>query len=227
MYLRFCQDTFTKERVDHVHFAGDIVDHHALSFYDHDPNGMSAGHEADAAAATVADWHRVFAGTVSIGNHDERNYRVARKAGLPDRYLKSHAEVWKTPRWQWDYEHTFDGVLYTHGTGHSGKYAAFNLAIQQRMPVVIGHLHGNFGVLFHTNPRSRIFGAATGCGIDVPAYTFAYGRTSAVRPVLGCVVVIDGTEVRAIPMPCGRGEKYHRSRAGGAKRVRRFFTRKT
>lgn len=217
MYRRFCMDMFRKWRVDHVHFAGDIVDQHALSFWDHDPNGFSAEGEALDAKPRVKRWHRTFQGSVSIGNHDERHFRVARKAGLPDRYLRSYAEVWDTPNWDWRFEHLIDGVCYEHGTGTSGKDAAMNLAIQKRMSVCIGHVHSYPGAKYHANPKSVIFGLNAGCGIDCKAYAFAYGKAFPVRPVLGCGIVIDGDVAFFEIMPCGRGQKYHRSRAGRRK----------
>ena len=219
MYLRFCLDTFSAWRVDHTHFTGDIADQHALGFWDHDPNGMSAEDEARSAAPHVKLWHRTFPdATVCIGNHDERHYRVARRAGLPDRYLKGYADVWNTPRWKWDFEHVLDDVQNEHGTGNSGKYAALNLAIQKRTRITIGHIHAWAGVQYHANATSVIWGLNAGSGIDCKAYAFAYGKAFAVRPVLGCGIVIDGEEAHFIRMPCGRGEKYHRSRAGKKRR---------
>lgn len=221
MYLRFVQDTFRAWRVDRVHFVGDVVDNHAISFWEHDPNGMSAEDEAAAARKIVRKWHRTFGkATVCIGNHDERHYRVARKHGMPDRYLHSYATVWDTPGWDWRFEHFLDGVLYEHGTGTSGKDAALNLAIQKRTSVTIGHIHSYAGVKYHANPTSVIFGLNAGCGIDCRAYAFEYGKSFPVRPVLGCGIVIDGIYAVFHPMPCGRGEKYHRSRAGKVRQKR-------
>ena len=216
LYLKFCQDTFRKHKVDHTHFAGDVVDHHAISFHDHDAEGRSAGDEGDEAEKQIAKWHKAFPGaTVSIGNHDERHLRLAKKAGLPcKRYLRNFNEIWQTPTWKWDYEHVIDGVLYTHGTGTSGKNAAINLAIQRRMSTVIGHVHSWGGIQHHANASSRIFGMNCGCGIDDRRYAFEYGRVFPVKPILGCGVVIDGDQAQFIVMPCGKGERYHRSRAG-------------
>ena len=219
MYRRFCADTFQKNKVDRVHIAGDIVDLHALSFWDHDPNGMSASCEQKSAQRIVRKWYKLWPdATVSIGNHDSRNFRVARKAGLPDSYLKGYREVWDTPKWKWDFEFKIDGVLYTHGTGVSGKDAALNLAIQRRMSVVIGHIHSWAGVKWHANTDNVIFGMNCGCGIDCKAYAFAYGKDFPVRPILGCGIVIDGEQAIFVRMPCDRGDKYHRSRASIAER---------
>ena len=214
MYSRFVQDTFEAYNVNKIHFVGDIPDSHAISFWEHDPDGYSAGHEADAAYPKIQEWYELFpSATVSIGNHDERHFRVARKAGLPARYIKDYKHVWDTPRWRWDFSHEIDDTLYTHGTNTSGKDAAFNLACQKRCSVVIGHIHAYAGVKWHSNHHSAIFGLNAGCGIDVRAYAFAYGRDLPVRPMLGCGIVNDGWMPIFVPMKCGPGDKYHRSRA--------------
>lgn len=215
MYMRFVQDVFATYRVNRVHFIGDIVDNHALGFWDHDPNGMSAEDEAAAAERYVQRWYKLFPrATVSIGNHDERPDRVAKKYGMPARFIRTYADVWKTPKWKWEFEHSIESVLYIHGTGTSGKDAAYNNAVERMMSVTQGHVHGRAGVKYHCNPNFRIFGMNVGCGIDIPAYAFAYGKAFTTRPVLGCGVVKDGEFAVFVPMACGAGEPYHRSRAG-------------
>lgn len=215
LYLEFCQDVFRKERVNQTVLIGDIIDHHAISFWEHDPNGYSAGDEAAHAQPVVDRFHKAFPGSiVTEGNHDERNFRVARKAGLPDRYLKSHAQVWNTPKWKWTQEAVIDKVLYSHGTGCSGKNGAINYAIQRRKSVVIGHIHCWGGVQYHANDDSLIFGLNAGCGIDIRSYCFAYGRPFPIRPVLGCGVVKDGKAAQFHIMDISAKGKYARHRAG-------------
>ncbi len=214
MYSRFIQDTFALWGVTKVHFIGDIVDCHALGFWEHDPNGMSAEDERVKASVGVAKWYKLFPeASVSIGNHDERHFRVARKAGIPDSYLKGYPIVWGTPKWQWEMSNIYDGVLYEHGTDISGKDGAFNTAMQKRMSCVIGHIHAHAGIKYHCSPTSRIFGMQVGVGVDIDAYAFAYGKNSPNRPVLSAGVIIDGQYGYIEPMLCGPGEKYHRSRA--------------
>ena len=226
MYLRFILDTFRKWRVNHVHFAGDIADQHALSQWEHNPNGMSSEDESSAAEREIGKWHKAFPGaTVSIGNHDERHYRLARKNGMPDRYLRSYAEVWGTGKWKWDYEFRIDDVTHLHGTGASGKDAAINLAIQRRCSISMGHVHAYAGVKWHSNTDDTVFGLNSGCGIDIPAYAFDYGKSFPIRPVLGCGIVLDGEQAMFVKMPCGKGERYHRSRAGKKRKFLKFLRR--
>lgn len=210
-YLEFCVDTFRDFKVRHVHLIGDIVDLHALGFWEHDPNGRSAEDEASIALRRVRDWKSSFRrATVSIGNHDARPFRVARRSGLPDRFLRSLGDVWHTGAWDWRDKHTFDGVVYEHGVGTSGKDAALNRAVQNRRSTVIGHVHSYAGCKWHANEDDRIFGLNVGCGIDIDAYAFAYAKPFPIRPVLGCGIVINGKQAFFVPMPIGKGEKYRR-----------------
>ncbi len=220
MYMDFCKDIFSAWGVNTIHLIGDVVDAHALSFWDHDPNGLSAESEAEAASVEVDEWYRTFLNAnVSIGNHDERQYRVARKAGMPDRFIRPYADVWRTPKWDWQFQHEYDGVLLEHGTGTSGKDAAMNRAIQKRISLIMGHVHSYGGVKWHTSERSRVFGMNVGCGIDCDSYAAAYGKAFPIRPTLSCGVLIDGHPYFEI-MPCGPGEKYHKSRK--PRKVKRY-----
>lgn len=218
-YLEFCLDTFSMWKVNHVHLAGDIVDQHALGFWEHNPNGHSASDEAQHAKEKLKSWRKRLAScnrgrkkTVSIGNHDARHYRTARRAGIPDMYLRTYSEVWNTPDWDWRESHIIDGVLYEHGTGSSGKFAALNRAMQKRCSCVIGHVHSWAGVHFHANEFNRIFGMNVGCGIDIDRYAFEYCTPFPIRPVLGCGVVVDGRYAYFEPMACGKREEYHKRR---------------
>ena len=80
MYLDFCQDVFSAWGVDRVHFAGDVVEAHKLSFHDHESDSMSAEDEASQAILGIQRWRKAFPkASVSIGNHDERHYRKANR----------------------------------------------------------------------------------------------------------------------------------------------------
>ena len=141
-YLDFCVWVKKKWRCSEVVFIGDIIDLHALSFHEHDPNGMSPEQECVEAEKCLQIWHKAFPkARVCIGNHDARAIRMARRAGIPMRFIKDFNVVWNTPGWKWEWEHEVDGVRYVHGTGNSGKTAALNLAINRRQSIVMGHTH--------------------------------------------------------------------------------------
>lgn len=212
-YLEFCLDTFSMWKVNHIHLIGDLVDQHALGFWEHNPNGHSASDEAHHAKEKLKTWRKkIRKATVSIGNHDARHYRMARRAGIPDMYMRTYKEVWGTPYWDWKESLVLDGVLLEHGTGTSGKDAAINRAMQKRCSTVIGHVHTFAGVKYHANDFNRIFGMNVGCGIDIDRYAFEYAAPFPIRPVLGCGVVIDGRDAYFEAMPCGKREPYYKGR---------------
>lgn len=201
-YLDFCRRIRDKHKCDTVVHIGDEVDNHAISFHEHDPDGWSPGHEAEAALAKLRAWYKTFPRChVCIGNHGARHFRVAFKAGLSKRFIRDYAEAWDAPEgWTWKDEWTIDGVLYTHGIGSSGKYAHVLRAEACRQSVVMGHLHTGAGVQYLASSHDLIFGMNVGCGLDLDAYAMAYSKPFPRRPVLGCGVVIDGIEAVFEPM---------------------------
>jgi len=76
---------------------------------------------------------------------------------------------------------------------------------------VVGHFHSAAGVKYLVNPLHRMFGMDTGCLIDDKAMAFAYGLRTKIRSMLSVGIIIDGVP-QVIPMPVGKGEKYHDSR---------------
>ena len=54
----------------------------------------------------------------------------------------------------------------------------------------------------------------TGCGIDANHPAMNYGRNMLSKPILSAGVVLDGIPYHE-PMPCGRGEAFHRSKFKG------------
>lgn len=211
-YRAFCLDTFSEYGCDTVVCIGDIADWHSVSFHAHHPDCPGPTDEYEMAYACIQGWYRTFPGAkVCLGNHDERIQRLAQSSNIPARLLRDYAEIWETPGWTWDYDHSIDDVFYFHGTGTGGMHPAFNSMKKMCMSVVQGHVHTAAGVKWLANPNTRLFGMDVGCGIDDRAAAFAYGRHYKQRSVLGCGVVLDGIPHHVI-MPCGPGEKYHRSR---------------
>ena len=116
------------------------------------------------------------------------------------RVLRDMGEIYQTGDWEWGEEWVIDGVVYRHGTGNSGKFHAFNMAISNRCSTVAGHVHTNLFVKYAANKFGRIFGMNVGCGVDDKQYAFRYGKVFPKRSIIGCGVVLDGTEAVAVPM---------------------------
>lgn len=211
-YLAFCRDIGEAWSCDRIHFIGDVVDWHGISFHARHPYAPGPKDEYELALAAVQKWCATFPkATVSIGNHDERVFRLAETVNIPAFLIKDYKDVWDTPKWTWEHETTIDDVYYFHGTGNSGIHPAYNVMTKMGMSVVMGHIHSAGGVKPMVNPLRRFVSMDTGCGVDDKAAAMAYGRHTKRRSVIGCGVVIDGHPYHEM-MPMGPGEKYHRSR---------------
>lgn len=207
-YLHFVADTFEEYRVEENVCTGDLVDYHAISRHQKETCAKSPYDELDASILTVRDYTKAFP-TVKMckGNHDTIPIRQAATINMGDRFLKSYSELMELPD-TWTIKNAFiiNDVLYKHGLNCLGKDGAINTAILERMSTVIGHSHSHGGIKYSANHRNIIFGLNVGCGIDVDAYAFEYGRHAKYRPTLGCGVVFNSTYAIFVPM----GAKYFR-----------------
>jgi len=199
-YLEFCKDIYRQWGCDTVVFVGDVVDHHNVSQWEPEPDSPGPKAEADLAALAIEKWKGAFpVATVCTGNHDERVLRAAKKSNIPRaRFIRTYAESWETPTWNWVYEHKIDGVYYFHGDGYAGIHPSYNAARQMSVSVVMGHIHTAGGIKWLVNPNQRWFGMDTGCGIDRKKYAFYYSKRMKRLPVISCGVVIDGTPYHEI-----------------------------
>lgn len=201
-YLRFCVDVFNYYGVGEVVCCGDLVDNHAISRYLKETCSKSVCDELDMSIAGVKKFVEAFPCTyLCLGNHDLRIILQAATVGIDRRFLKSFEELLGLPKtWKIGEEFVIDGVLYKHGINCMGKDGAINTAIQERMSTVIGHSHAFGGCKYSANKRDIIFGMNVGCGIDIEAYAFAYGKHDKNRPTLGCGIVFDSTRAIFEPM---------------------------
>lgn len=208
-YLQFCKDTFQRFKVNRVVCCGDLVDFHAISRFQSETCAKSACDELDLAIAGVKEYTKSFPRVdFVIGNHDAIFIRQAATVNLDQRFLKTFAEIVELPK-TWvmhEDELLLDNVLYKHGINCNGKNGALNTAITERMSLVIGHSHAFGGCQYSANPRSLIFGMNVGCGIDIKAYAFAYGKHVKYRPTLGCGIVFNESSAIFVPM----GKEYFR-----------------
>jgi hypothetical protein len=180
---------------------GDEMDFCAISNYDPDPDGMSAGDEFLRGLADMKKLYKLFPNAKSCtSNHTARGFRKAFAAGIPSAFLKGYAELLEAPKgWQWADRWEIDDVVYEHGEGFSGRQGAINCAEKNGKPTVIGHLHSHAGIQYSANEQSLIYGFNTGCLIDRHAYAFRYGKHMRHKPILGVGIIIKGVP-QFIPM---------------------------
>ena len=209
-YRRFCKDLYKQWNCNKVVFIGDIVDWQSVSFHASNPSLPGPKDEYRLALHEIRKWYNAFErADVLIGNHDARLFRKAADNDVPEFFLRDYAEIWETPRWTWTYEVEIDDVLYCHGTGRSGQYAACNKAKQDGRSCVLGHIHHAAGINWMFSGKQRFFGMNVGTGVDHDQLNFDYNRHSDKKSALSAGIVIDGHPYLEV-MPCGKGERYER-----------------
>jgi predicted phosphodiesterase len=194
-YLKFCKDMKRKYKTTEVVMIGDILDHHAISYHQKNPDSDGAVAEYEHAMQSLRKWHKAFPKVrVCIGNHDERVHRLAASSGIPAMYLKEYSDIYETPEWDWDHEHVIDDVYYYHGTGSSsGLCPAFNTAKARMQSAVAGHVHSSAGILNATGPTGdNIFGMNVPGGVDKSHPLMYYGKNFLRKPINGVGLVING-----------------------------------
>ena len=194
-YLPFCKSIKKKYRTNLVMFMGDVLDHHAISFHQKNPDADSAVAEYHRSMEKLKAWKKAFPeAMVCIGNHDERIYRLSASAGIPSMYLKDYSSIFDTPKWEWKHEWVLDGVSYIHGTGaSSGAVPAFNAAKARVQSTVCGHIHSTGSICWMAGPNGdKIFGFNIPCGVDTHHPLMYYSKNFLKKPVNGAGVVIDG-----------------------------------
>lgn len=199
--LDFLYEVIKKERPSVHTNLGDECDMHALSDWDHDPDGMSAGDELKAAKKSLKELYQIIPETlVCTSNHTARPFRKAYKHGIPRTLIKDYKDFLEAPKgWHWADDWELDGVVYEHGEGFSGQQGALKAALGNMQSTVIGHLHSFAGIQWSANSKHLIFGFNVGCLIDRHSYAFAYGQKMKNKPILGCGIVDRGIP-KFIPM---------------------------
>ena len=190
-YLEHCIETYYKHNCNEVVFIGDIIDNHASSYHETDPDGYSAGQELKLAIQQVKKWYQAFPkATIIIGNHDRLIMRKAYSSGLSKLWIKDYAEVLGTSGWNFTESIEIDDVLYIHGEGGVAR----TRARRDLCSIVQGHLHTQASVDWIVGKNFKIFACQTGCGINAKAYAMAYAKEFA-KPAIGCAVILNGKTV--------------------------------
>lgn len=188
-YLQFNLSLYKKYKIDDVVFIGDVVDGHAWSYHEHDPDGQSAGDELSSAIKRLKRWYKAFPkAKITLGNHDLLIARKAFSAGLSQRFIRDLGEILEAPKtWQFVDQFQKDNVMYIHGSiGNAIKRAK-----ESRISTVQGHLHSQSFVEWSVSERDKLFGLQVGCGIDRDAYAFAYGKPFAKKPIIGSGIILE------------------------------------
>lgn len=209
-YLQHCIDIYKKHDCNAVSMTGDIIDSHFASFHSINTQTHGAKYELDMAIEEIAKWYEAFNNetvpngiSVTLGNHDLIIARKSEEAGIDKRWVRKLNEVLKVPDWIFEEQFLHDGVLYTHGTGCSGK------GIMKRVQnwghsMVQGHIHTQAFVDYTASLNDLKFGLQAPCGIDYKSWAFSYAKFHTAKPILGCAVILnDGKQPIIEPLNMG------------------------
>ena len=195
-HREFLLKVYKKYKCNMVICTGDVIDQHAISFHETEPDSMGFETENTLAKKEIQKLAKLFPKMkICLGNHDLRLYRVAaKKAGIPVRCMKSIEELYELPiGWELGEDFLIDEVLYLHGEGVSGVNGHIKNASKNMRSTVMGHLHSFSGINYMANKDSLIFAMNVGCLIDNKSYSMRYGKKFPNKPTITCGVVVDGT----------------------------------
>ena len=199
--IKFLAEIKKEFKPDTIISIGDLLDGHALSFHDSNPDLFSAGHELKKAKEYVRQLEDLFPKLVEVdSNHSSLIYRRALKHGLPREYLKDYGDFLETKKWQWVDDLTLtmsngQRCFFTHGR------SADILKVSQTMGMsaVQGHYHTKFLISWWANPDNLFFSMNVGCMINQKSLAFAYAKNFKTRFIIGCGIIINGIP-RLLPM---------------------------
>lgn len=195
-YLQHCIETYKQYKCNEVVFIGDIIDNHATSYHETDPDGHNAGQELKLAVSNIQKWYQAFPkATVIIGNHDRLIMRKAYTAGVSKMWIKDYADVLGTPNWTFTESIEIDDVLYIHGEGGTAR----TRARRDLQSIVQGHLHTQMYIDWIVGKKFKIFAVQVGCGVNHETYAMTYAKEFA-KPAIGCAVILNGKLPISIPM---------------------------
>jgi len=194
-YLEHTIEAYEKYSCNQVVFIGDLIDNHYSSFHTADPDGYGAGEELDRAIDKIQVWYKHFPiAKVCLGNHDLIVRRKCFESQISKRWVRDYGEVLQTPGWDFKEYHKIDGVVYTHGTGTSGRGAAVTKALQFQDNTVQGHIHTESSIIF----EAKNFGVQVGCGVDREAYAMAYAKFFPKPYKISCACILNNGKLPII-----------------------------
>jgi len=199
-YIKFCYDTFQRQGVTHVVFAGDIIDNHVWSRHLSEADAHGGLDEFELAKKCVTDIRDLFSCwecTWIVGNHDAIPMRQVNSIGLPSMLIKSLQELYEVD-WEVCPSRVIDNVKYVHGIGCANILLT---AQRMRCSVVAGHFHSRACIQSHANHDDLIFGMQVGAGVEDKAYAMRYAKESLHKSVISCATVYGGRDPQLHFMP--------------------------
>ena len=197
----FLKEIKKEFKPDFVVNIGDLLDFHAISMHEHNPDLYSAGQELDKAKEYIKQLEDIYPEVTEVdSNHSSLVYRRALKFGMSKQFLKPYGDFLGTRKWKW-----VDDLTLTMSNGqrcfftHGRSADVLKVSQTMGMSAVQGHYHTKFLVSWWANPDNLFFAMNVGCLINQKSMAFAYAKNFKTRFILGCGVIINGIP-KLLPM---------------------------
>ena len=149
----FLREIKKQFKPDFVVNIGDLLDFHAISFHEHNPDLPSIGDELTISKNYIKELESIFPNVTEVhSNHSSLVYRRAIKYGMSAQFLRPYGEFLGTKKWQWVDDLKLQmcngkSVYFTHGK------SADVLKVSQTMGMccVQGHYHTKFSIGYWAN----------------------------------------------------------------------------
>lgn len=209
--LGFLKALQEKHKFDHVVGLGDETDFHFASYHEADPDLDGAGRELDMAREFLWELESLFPNMDLVdSNHGSMAYRKAKSGGLPRHVVRHYRDQifgvvdkhgdcrrpnGKGDGWRWH-----NSLMLTIPNSELPVYVVHGLASDARNAFrrvhthfAQGHYHTEMHIRYEESPvHGLLWGLSGGCLIDDQSRAFAYNRTTAARPAIGCAGIING-----------------------------------
>tara|TARA_R100001460_G_scaffold11028_1_gene25878 strand:+ start:550 stop:1251 length:702 start_codon:yes stop_codon:yes gene_type:complete len=198
IFLKEIKKEFKPDRIVNI---GDLLDFHAISMHEHNPDLYSAGMELDKAKEYIKELEAIFPEVTEVdSNHSSLVYRRALKYGMSKQFLKPYGDFLGTRKWKW-----IDDLTLTMSNGqrcfftHGRSADILKVSQAMGMSAVQGHYHTKFVISYWANPDNLFFGMNVGCLINQKSMAFNYAKNFKTRFILGCGIILNGIP-RLLPM---------------------------
>ena len=198
IFLKEIKKEFKPDMIVNI---GDLLDFHAISMHEHNPDLYSAGMELDKAKEYIKELEAIFPEVTEVdSNHSSLVYRRALKYGMSKQFLKPYGDFLGTKKWKW-----VDDLTLTMSNGqrcfftHGSSVDILKVSQAMGMSAVQGHYHTKFVISYWANPDNLFFGMNVGCLINQKSMAFSYAKNFKTRFILGCGIILNGIP-RLLPM---------------------------
>lgn len=179
--------------------VGDLVDLHAISKHQPEPEAHSSQEEYLKARFAVSTLKTVLGPIetrLCMGNHDARIEKQCKLVNVVPSMIKSFKDVYNIPdNWLLANEHVIDNIVYLHGkSAVRGK-----VALNYGMSCVQGHFHHLLSVDYLVSAYQRIFSCYTGAACDDKTIAFTYAKENITKSAYGFIVITKGQPNIIIP----------------------------